>query len=107
MLYGHRNDFEGYAKALRHFDSRVPEIINILGEQDILIITADHGCDPFYQGTDHTREYVPVLVYGKSIKKNIDLGIRDTFADVASTILEYFNIKADIKGTSFLNILNG
>jgi len=83
MLYGHRNDPEGYANALEYFDTRLPEIIDVLGEDDILFITADHGCDPTTSHTDHTREYVPVLAYGL---KPIDLGTRETFADLGATV---------------------
>ena len=83
MLYGHRNDPEGYAKALEYFDTRLPEILDALGKNDILFITADHGCDPTVRHTDHTREYVPVLVYGVKPK---DLGTRETFADLGATV---------------------
>lgn len=101
--YGHRNDVEGYAEALTYFDKRLPEIINELKDEDLLIITADHGCDPAYtQSTDHSREYVPILAYGKNIKKNINLGIRSSFADVAATIADYFKVDAKIQGKSFL-----
>ena len=87
MLYGHRRDVKGYKDALEEFDNYLPEIISNLKDKEILIITADHGCDPTYKGTDHTREYIPILVYGKEIK-NVDLGIRPTFADIAATIEE-------------------
>ena len=87
MLYGHRRDVKGYKDALEEFDNYLPEIISNLKDKEILIITADHGCDPTYKGTDHTREYIPILVYGKGIK-NVDLGIRPTFADIAATIEE-------------------
>ena len=87
MLYGHRRDVKGYKDALEEFDNYLPEIISNLKDKEILIITADHGCDPTYKGTDHTREYIPILVYGKGIK-NVDLGIRSTFADIAATIEE-------------------
>ena len=102
MLYGHRNDVEGYAKALEEFDSRIPEILKELKKEDILIITADHGCDPTTKGTDHSREYVPLLVYGKNIKNNINLHTRSSFADVAKTVAEYLEINEDISGESFL-----
>ena len=85
MHYGHRNNVEGYAKALEYFDSRLPEILSSLSPDDLLILTADHGCDPTHPGTDHTREYVPVLAYGG---KAVDLGTRETFADVAATVYE-------------------
>ena len=87
MLYGHRNDPVGYANALEYFDSRLPEIMAVMREEDILFITADHGCDPTTEGTDHTREYVPVLVYGSGVVPK-DLGTRDSFADMGATVYE-------------------
>ena len=102
MLYGHRNDVEGYAKALMEFDSRVPEIINHMREEDMLIITADHGCDPTTPGTDHSREYVPLLVYGNLIRPGVNLNIRETFSDIAATILDYLGVFGSIQGKSFL-----
>ena len=103
MLYGHRNDVEGYAKALTEFDERIPEIKNMLRDDDILMITADHGCDPITPSTDHSREYTPLVMYGKNIKAGVNLGTRNTFADIATTILDYFGLKDDIAGTSMLN----
>ena len=98
MLYGHRNDIEGYAKALAYFDKRLPEITDKLREDDILIITADHGCDPGYTvSTDHSREYTPFLMYGKCVKPR-NFGTRETFADIGATILHYFNIKPEFDG---------
>ena len=88
MMYGHRRNPEGYKAALEEFDQKLPEIQSRLKENEILILTADHGCDPTYKGTDHTREYIPILVYGKNIKANINLGIRSTFADIAATLEE-------------------
>ncbi|KKC30472.1 phosphopentomutase [Caldanaerobacter subterraneus] len=105
MVYGHRNDVNGYAKALKHFDERLPEIMLRLKEEDLLIITADHGCDPTTPGTDHTREYVPLLVYSPSMKEGRDLGLRKTYADVAATIAEIFNVGPIRTGTSFLREL--
>lgn len=102
MLYGHRNDVLGYARALEEFDANIPIILQSLKDEDILIITADHGCDPTTESTDHSREYVPLLVYGKSLKKGVNLGIRDTFSDVASTISDYLEISASFPGKSFL-----
>lgn len=102
MLYGHRDDPEGYAKALEYFDSRLPEIMNKMTDEDILFITADHGCDPTTPSTDHSREYVPILVYGKNIKKDISLGTRKTYADLGKTICDYLDAKNNIAGTSFL-----
>ena len=94
---------EGYAKALTEFDERMPEIIDMLKDDDILMITADHGCDPITPSTDHSREYTPLVMYGKNIKAGVNLGTRKSFADIAATILEYFNLKDDIAGTSMLN----
>ncbi|WP_421919224.1 phosphopentomutase [Marinifilum sp.] len=88
MMYGHRRNPEGYKAALEEFDQYLPQIQKKLKEDEILILTADHGCDPTYKGTDHTREYIPILVYGKSIKQNVNLGTRTTFADIAATIEE-------------------
>jgi phosphopentomutase len=102
MIYGHRNDVSGYAKALTYFDSQLPRILAELKEEDILIITADHGCDPSTESTDHSREYVPCVIYGNKIQKGINLGTRTTFADIGASILEYFNVTAVIKGQSFL-----
>lgn len=102
MLYGHRNDIEGYAKALGSFDASLGEIIQKLCEGDILLITADHGCDPGFPGTDHTREYVPIIAYGKSLKQGVNLGMRDVFSDVAATVCEYFGTEKPMNGTSFL-----
>jgi phosphopentomutase len=102
MMYGHRNDVVGYANALEEFDKRLPEIYENLKEDDILFITADHGCDPTMPGTDHSREFVPVLVYGHKVNRGINFGIRKTFADIAATIAQYLEVKADISGESFL-----
>lgn len=92
MVYGHRNDPAGYAAALEAFDRRLPEITGALGERDLLIITADHGCDPTTVSTDHSREYVPLLAAGKPVRAGVDLGVRETFADVATTLAEVFNL---------------
>ena len=102
MLYGHRRDTEGYARALEAFDTRWPELEAAMREDDLVILTADHGNDPTYPGTDHTREYAPLIVYGKKAKPGIDLGTRASLADIGSTIAENFglNLKA---GTSFLS----
>ena len=102
MLYGHRNDIKGYARALEYLDNRIPEIQSSMKETDILILTADHGCDPSTLSTNHSREYVPILVYGKQIKNNINLGTRDTYSDISATILDIFGIKK-LKGVSFKN----
>lgn len=103
MVYGHRNDIEGYAKAATKFDNQLGEFINNMKDDDVLIITADHGCDPGFKGTDHSREDVPLLVYGKRIKENNSLGTRNSFADIAKTILDMFNVENNIDGISFLN----
>lgn len=100
--WGHRNDYEGYAEGLEKFDEKLESVIKQLEDEDILIINADHGCDPTTKGTDHTREYVPLLVYGKSIKKNVNLGTRSSFADVGQTIAEIMNIEKLNIGRSFL-----
>lgn len=101
MLYGHRNNPEGYAEALEYFDTFVPDMIDLMEEEDILLITADHGCDPTTPGTDHTREYIPIVVYGKRLKAGVDLGVRSTFSDIAATIAQYFGYEFKT-GTSFL-----
>jgi len=105
MKYGHRNDVKGYAEALMDFDKRLPEIIEALGEDDVLMITADHGCDPTTESTDHSREYVPVLVYGKNLKKNVNLGIRKGFCDMGKTILDLLNVENELVGESFASDL--
>ncbi len=103
MLWGHRRDVKSYAKGLKDFDDLLPELLDKLRDDDVLIITADHGCDPtFKKHTDHTREYVPLLVYGKNVKSGVDLGIRQTFADVAQTIADAFDLKPMNNGKSFL-----
>ncbi len=102
MLYGHRNDIDGYAGALAYFDEKLPEIIGKMKEEDILMITADHGCDPGYTvSTDHSREYTPFLMYGKNVAPE-NLGTRDTFADIGATVLYYFGITPEFKGQSML-----
>lgn len=106
MTYGHRNDTPGYKKALEEADARLPEIMEKMKEEDILIITADHGCDPTTPSTDHSREYIPLLVSGKNIKEDVHIETRKQFSDIAATILDYFGIKNSIHGESFLdNIL--
>ncbi|WP_346889148.1 phosphopentomutase [Clostridium sp. UBA1056] len=105
MKFGHRNDVEGYAKALEEFDDRLPELKEALGDNDVLIITADHGCDPTTEGTDHSREYVPVLVYGKNLKEDINLGTRNGFCDMGKTILDLLDIENDLVGKSFKDLI--
>lgn len=100
MLYGHRNDIRGFASALEYFDSKLPEIMSAMKKEDILFITADHGCDPTTESTDHSREYIFLLGYGNLPVKNI--GTRSTFADIAATVAKYLDIKAEIKGESFI-----
>lgn len=102
MLYGHRNDVDGYAKALTYFDERLLEITAKMKDEDILMITADHGCDPSTPSTDHSREYTPLVMYGKPVEAGVNYGTRDTFADIGATILSYFGIKPECKGTSIL-----
>src|SRR5712664_714057 len=92
MLYGHRRDTEGYARAMEHFDSRLPEIEAALNDGDLMIITADHGNDPTYPGTDHTREYAPLIVYGKSATAGVNLGTRGSLADIGQTIAKNFGL---------------
>ena len=99
--YGHRRDVAGYAAALEYFDGRLPEIMNMLKEDDILILTADHGCDPTWPGSDHTREHIPVIVYGHKVPAG-SLGRRDTFADIGQTLAEYFETSDMEYGKSFL-----
>lgn len=102
MVYGHRNDIDGYAKAMTEFDTWLGEFLPKLGENDLLLITADHGCDPKTPSTDHSREYVPMLLYGKNVKP-VNLSTRKTFSDISATVLEYFGVdKEDTQGTSFL-----
>lgn len=102
MTYGHRNDVEGYAKALSYFDERLPELVESLRKDDLLIITADHGCDPGTPSTDHSREHVPVIVIGKKVWPG-HKGTRYSFADTGKTIMEYLGVTGDIAGESYLN----
>ena len=101
MLYGHRRDTEGYARALEEFDIRWPEIENAMSDRDLIILTSDHGNDPTYRGTDHTREYAPLIVYGKQAKAGVNLGTRGSLSDIGSTIAENFRLKLNA-GQSFL-----
>ncbi|MGO4494611.1 phosphopentomutase [Paenibacillus sp. 2RAB27] len=104
-LYGHRRDPEGYGKALEEFDVYVPQLKAGLGPNDLLILTADHGNDPVHAGTDHTREYVPVLLYSPSFQSPVSLGIRGTFADLGATIADNFGVEPTKNGESFLHLL--
>ena len=102
MVYGHRRDVQGYAAALEAFDREIPKIKAMMGEDDILMLTADHGCDPCHTGTDHTREHVPLLIWGKKVKGGVNLGVRDTYADIAATVLDFFGVESTVKGSSML-----
>lgn len=104
-LYGHRRDPEGYARALMEFDSALPALMDAFSERDLLIITADHGNDPVHPGTDHTREYVPLLVWSPALSGGVPLGVRSTFADVAATVLDNFGLAPMEEGISFLKEL--
>lgn len=101
MLFGHRNDPKGYGNAIEELDKRLPEFFEKMTDEDILILTADHGCDPTTESTDHSREYIPLLVYGKNIKP-VNIGIRNSFTDIGKSILDYFNVKNEINGDSFI-----
>ncbi len=101
MLYGHRRDVDGYAEALEYFDCRLPEILEAMQDDDILFLCADHGCDPTWQGSDHTREHIPVLAYGQGIEPGA-LGKRETFADIGQTVASFFDLPPTEYGTSFL-----
>ncbi len=102
-LWGHRNNAKGYAKALEQLDKRIDKILSVLKEDDILIITADHGCDPTTASTDHSREYTPLLITGPKIKNGVDLGTRKSFSDIGQTIADFFGIQKTGEGQSFLN----
>ncbi|WP_428048008.1 phosphopentomutase [Candidatus Proelusimicrobium excrementi] len=101
MTWGHRRDIKGYAEGLEYFDSRLKELAALLQEDDIVFITADHGCDPSYKGSDHTREHVPVIMFGKNVKPGF-IGARESFSDIAATIADYFKLKPFDKAKSFL-----
>jgi phosphopentomutase len=102
MTYGHRNDVDGYAAALTRFDAKLGELLSRLGEDDMLLITADHGCDPSTPSTDHSREYTPMLIYGKGVRGGVDLGTRPTFADISATVLDALGVdRGATAGESF------
>ena len=105
MIYGHRRDIPAYTKAINVFDVQLGTLMEKLRPNDMLVITADHGCDPGFKGTDHTREYVPCLIYGEKLKKGVDLGTRGTFADQAATIGEFFGLDYRGDGESFLPLI--
>ena len=101
MLYGHRRDVEGYATALEYFDRRLPELLDILGDDDVVVICADHGCDPTWAGSDHTREHIPVLVYGAGVPAG-SIGKRQSFADIGQSLSHFFDLSPMDYGESFL-----
>ncbi|PID79994.1 MAG: phosphopentomutase [Clostridiales bacterium] len=105
--FGHRRNIPGYANALEEFDLRLPEIINAMNDDDLLILTADHGNDPSYKGTDHTREYIPFLAYGKAVKANVNLGTRRSFADIGATIADIFDVEMTAHGESMKKLMLG
>lgn len=105
MLYGHRNDVDGYANAATVFDRQLGEFMADMRDDDVVMITADHGCDPGFKGTDHSRERVPFLMYGKAVKSGVNLGTRNTFADVAATVLDMFGLSGDVDGENFWNLV--
>ena len=105
MIYGHRNDPQGYAGALKYFDDQIPEIVRAMRPTDVGVIVADHGVDPTTESTDHSREYVPLLVFGAPVKPSVDLGVRETFADLAATIAENFDLEPPEVGLSFLRAI--
>ena len=105
MLYGHRNDVDGYAKALSEFDKWLPEFMNEMRDDDLLMITADHGCDPGYlQSTDHSREQIPLCMYGKTIKSG-NIGQRQSYSDIAATIAQIFKLNYNLDGESFYSLI--
>ncbi len=103
--FGHRRDVAGYKTALEAFDARLIEILQALGDEDLLMITADHGNDPAFTGTDHTREMVPLLIAGNRVKKGVNLGVRESFSDIAATLAEFFQVEAPANGESFLDLI--
>lgn len=105
--FGHRRDVKGYADALEYFDENLPQMMRLMNDEDLLIITADHGCDPTFKGTDHTREYVPIICWSRSLNTEVNLGVRSTYADMAATIAEFFGLEERFGATSFLQELMG
>ena len=101
MMYGHRNDIDGYANAATVFDRQLDQFMEKMREDDVLIITADHGCDPGFKGTDHSREYTPMLIYGAPVKPGVSIGTRKTFADIAATVLDMLGVEERLDGTSY------
>jgi phosphopentomutase len=102
MLYGHRRDVDGYANALEYLDRRLPELIDLMSDDDVMILCADHGCDPTWPGSDHTREHIPVLAYGAGVTPG-SIGMRETFADIGQSLAGFFGIAPLDFGRSFLN----
>ena len=102
MVYGHRNDVDGYAAAATEFDGQLAELLPLMREDDLLMITADHGCDPSTPSTDHSRECVPLLIYGDKIRAGVNLGVRQSYASIAATLADWFGISAEIAGKSLL-----
>lgn len=105
MIYGHRNDIEGYANAATVFDRQLKTFLERMRPEDILMITADHGCDPGFRGTDHSREHTPLLICGEDIKENVNLGTRETFADIAATVLDLLHVENNTDGTSMKELI--
>ena len=106
MTYGHRNDTDGYAAAMTEFDRSLGQLLPLLGKEDLLMITADHGCDPSTPSTDHSREYTPLLILGDAVRGGVNLGTRESFADIGATVLDYFGIcPTAIDGESLLPML--
>jgi len=105
MLWGHRRDSKGFAQGLEYLDGRIPEIRRAMANDDCFLLTADHGCDPTFHGSDHTREYVPILLCSKSLAGGVNLGVRSTLADMGQTVAENFGLRIPF-GTSFLKELS-
>ena len=102
MLYGHRNDVAGYARAMTEFDGQLAEFLTCMRPEDVLILTADHGCDPSTPSTDHSRECTPLLIFGEQVRAGVDLGTRATFADIGRTVTQIFDVPSEgLDGTGF------
>ena len=107
MIYGHRRDIDGYARSISAFDRWLGDFLNVIKEDDIVMISADHGCDPGFKGTDHTREYVLFLACGGMVKPGVNLGTHKTFSDMGATVLDIFGVKNITDGTSFKDCIIG
>ncbi|HIV23187.1 MAG TPA: phosphopentomutase [Candidatus Merdiplasma excrementigallinarum] len=105
MMYGHRNDIDGYANAATVFDRQLGQFMEKMREDDVVIITADHGCDPGFKGTDHSREYTPMLIYGAPVKGGVSIGTRSTFADIGATVLDMLGVDERLDGTSYWDLV--